>query len=102
MKRFLNIILLALVGVIPALAADVVISGTVISADDNEPLIGATVVVTADELKHAGSTKSNVSTLTDFDGNFTLAVPEGVKSMECRYICYITASVKVDMNTASC
>lgn len=47
MKRILNIILLALAGIISTQAADVVIKGTVIAAEDGEPLIGATVVVTA-------------------------------------------------------
>ena len=54
MKRIFNIILLALAGIISTQAADVVIKGTVIAAEDGEPLIGATVVVTAKELKNAG------------------------------------------------
>lgn len=95
MKRFLNIILLALAGIISTQAADVVIKGTVIAAEDGEPLIGATVVVTAKELKHAGSSKTNVSTMTDIDGHFTLSVPEGVKHIESRYVGYGNTSVAI-------
>ena len=93
MKRIFNIILLALAGIISTQAADVVIKGTVIAAEDGEPLIGATVVVTAKELKNAGSSKTNVSTMTDIDGHFSLAIPEGVKHIESRYVGYGNTSV---------
>ncbi len=45
------------------------ITGTVISAEDNEPIIGATILV---EGQKSG-------TVTDADGNFTIAVPSGKK-----------------------
>ena len=95
MKRIFNIILLALAGIISTQAADVVIKGTVIAAEDGEPLIGATVVVTAKELKNAGSSKTNVSTMTDIDGHFSLAIPEGVKHIESRYVGYGSTSVSL-------
>ena len=95
MKRIFNIILLALAGIISTQAADVVIKGTVIAAEDGEPLIGATVVVTAKELKNAGSSKTNVSTMTDIDGHFSLSIPEGVKHIESRYVGYGSTSVSL-------
>ena len=82
-----------MVGLLTASAADVLIKGTVIAAEDGEPLIGATVVVTAKELKRAGSTRTNVSTMTDIDGHFSLSVPEGVKEIESRYVGFGNATV---------
>lgn len=51
-----------------AYAQDVRISGVVTSADDGEPLIGATVAVKGN---------SAVGVATDFDGNYTITVPAG-------------------------
>ncbi|MDD6778422.1 MAG: TonB-dependent receptor plug domain-containing protein, partial [Bacteroidales bacterium] len=93
MKKFASVVLLAMVGLLTASAADVLIKGTVIAAEDGEPLIGATVVVTAKELKRAGSTRTNVSTMTDIDGHFSLSVPEGVKEIESRYVGFGNATV---------
>ena len=42
------------------------VTGTVVSADDGEPLIGATVSVKG---------KPSIAIATDIDGNFTLSVP---------------------------
>ena len=47
------------------------VSGTVVSQDDGEPIIGASVII-------AGGGKS-VGTVTDIDGKFTLNVPKGAK-----------------------
>ena len=78
MKKFASIILLTIAGVMMAHASDVVLQGKVIAADDGEPLIGATVVVTSKELKRAGSARINVSAMTDVDGNFTISGPTQV------------------------
>ena len=53
------------------------ISGTVVSQDDGEPIIGATVKV-------AGSTQGLT---TDIDGKFTISVPAG-KKLQFSYIGY--------------
>lgn len=52
------------------------ITGTVISTEDGEPVIGASVMV-------KGTT---VGTVTDFDGKFTLTVPENYKKITITYI----------------
>ena len=52
-----------------AQAENISVRGTVVSATDAEPLIGASVL--------CGSTKAG--TATDIDGNFQLTVPEGAK-----------------------
>ncbi|MDL2221286.1 SusC/RagA family TonB-linked outer membrane protein [Parabacteroides sp. OttesenSCG-928-N08] len=53
------------------------VSGVVISADDNEPIIGAAVVV---------KNNPSVGAATDLDGRFTLTVPEGFKTLVISYI----------------
>ena len=68
-----------------ASAAGRTVSGTVISAEDNEPLVGASVIVTSDQLKKAGSSQESLGVLTDIDGKFTIAVPAGVKELKCSY-----------------
>ena len=51
------------------------VSGTVISSEDNEPIIGASIIV------HG----SKAGTVTDSDGKFSLTVPKG-KKMVVSYI----------------
>ncbi len=51
-------------------------TGKVVSADDGEPVVGATVRV-------AGT---NAATITDIDGNFTLAVPASGKQLNISYV----------------
>lgn len=48
-----------------ATAQDIEVKGTVLSAEDNLPLPGASVLITG----------TTISTVTDIDGNFTLSVP---------------------------
>ena len=45
------------------------VSGTVISSEDNEPIIGASIIVQG----------SKAGTVTDSDGKFSLTVPKGKK-----------------------
>ena len=58
-----------------ASAANRTITGVVISGEDNEPLIGASVYVHTDELKKAGASQTSLGTITDIDGKFSLSVP---------------------------
>jgi len=51
------------------------VTGTVISAEDNEPIIGATVLVQGNK----------TGTVTDADGHFTISVPAG-KKLSISYI----------------
>ena len=51
-------------------------TGTVISAEDNEPIIGASIVV-------KGTT---IGTVTDFDGAFSLDVPSSAKTLVVSYV----------------
>ena len=60
------------------------VKGTVISSTDNEPLIGASVMVQG--------TKDG--TVTDLDGNFAIAAKNG-QTLEVSYLGFITQKVKV-------
>jgi len=53
------------------------ISGLIVSAEDTEPVIGASVAL---------KDNSSVGTVTDIDGNFSLTVPDGSKSLVITYI----------------
>ena len=68
-KRLLFLLVSVLMFCTGALAQTKV-TGTVVSQEDGEPIIGASVVV-------AGATKTG--TVTDIDGNFSLEVPAGKK-----------------------
>lgn len=76
MKRFtyLFFCLLASIGFVAAQTTK--ITGTVVAADTQEPVIGASVIV-------KGTT---VGTVTDFDGVFTLEVPANAKVLVISYI----------------
>lgn len=54
------------------------VQGVVISSEDNLPLIGASVYVTAEDLKKAGSAQTTMGVITDVDGQFSIAIPAGI------------------------
>ena len=76
MKKLTFVLLSLVLGVSMAVAQSKQITGTVIFAEDGEPIIGASVVV-------KGTT---TGTVTDFDGNFELSVPASAKTMVFSYI----------------
>ena len=53
------------------------VTGTVVTYEDNEPIIGATIQVVG---------AANIGTITDYDGNFSLDVPAGHKTLRITYI----------------
>jgi TonB-linked SusC/RagA family outer membrane protein len=59
------------------------ISGTVTDADNGDPLIGASILVTG----------TSTGTVTDFDGNFTLNLPDGAESLTISYTGYSTQTI---------
>lgn len=65
-------------------AQDLVVKGTVLSASDNFPVIGATVV------EEGNNTNG---TITDIDGNFTLTVKES-SSISVSFVGYQTQTMK--------
>ena len=66
-----------------AMAQNRTISGIVIDAANNEPLIGATVMPNG----------GGQGTATDIDGNFTLSVPANVKTATVSYVGYKSQTI---------
>lgn len=86
MMRKLTLAVLCLVMSIGlAMAQATRVTGHVASAEDGEPVIGASVIV-------KGTT---VGTVTDYDGNFSLEVPEGGKQLVISYIGMASQEVPV-------
>lgn len=73
-----------LLGALTVKAETLTVTGTVVSASDNEPLIGASVVVKG----------SSASTITDVNGSFTLANVERGAVLTANYIGYKSKDVK--------
>ena len=71
MEKRLSLFFVCLLMSIGAAFAQIDVSGTVISAEDNEPVIGASVLI-------SGGAASK-GTVTDIDGKFKLNVPNGTK-----------------------
>ncbi len=70
MEKRLSLFFVCLLISIGAAFAQMDVSGTVVSQDDNEPIIGASVTI------YGGAA---TGTVTDVDGNFKLNVPKGAK-----------------------
>ncbi len=64
------------------------VKGKVVSASDNEPLIGATVQAVG----------SNQGTATDINGEFTVTVNDNVTQLKISYVGYVTQTVAVASN----
>lgn len=90
MKRTISYLLFSLCCVIAfgASAAERKITGVVIAGDYKEPLIGASIFVSSENLKKAGSNQTSLGVITDMDGKFTINVPEGVSGLQCSYVGY--------------
>ena len=76
MEKRLTALLMFLLLAFGTMLAQTKITGTVISQDDGEPVIGASVLI--------NGTK-NMGTTTDIDGKFTITVPQG-KKLKISYI----------------
>lgn len=86
MKKFLLLSYFFFLCVAVALAQETTkVTGTVFYSDDNEPIIGASVIV-------PGTT---IGTATDVDGAFTLNVPASAKTLEVSFLGMITQTVPV-------
>ena len=76
MKR-LSMILASLFLFVGMALAQTTVKGTVVTYEENEPIIGATIqVVGAD----------NIGTITDVNGQFTLEVPAGKNTLKITYV----------------
>lgn len=88
MKKFIFILLCLVIGISTVVAQNTKVAGSVISADDGLPVIGASIVVKG----------TMVGTVTDYDGNFTLEVPSNGKVLIVSYVGMLTQEVPVSPN----
>ena len=96
MKKRVLIVLLCFVGALSsAFAAEKKVQGVVISSEDNLPLIGASIYVTPEDLKKAGSAQTTMGVITDVDGQFSIAIPAGITRFFCSYVGYDVLEVKL-------
>lgn len=65
------------------------VTGTVISEEDNEPVIGASISV---------KNRATIGTVTDIDGKFSLSVPEDAVTLMISYIGMATQEVTIQPN----
>ena len=86
MKKALMFLMSAMASV-AIFAQSVAVTGTVIDADNNEPLIGVSVL-------EVGTTNG---TVTDLDGNFTLTVGSA-STLQLSYVGYNTQEITVGKN----
>jgi TonB-linked SusC/RagA family outer membrane protein len=70
---------------------NLIISGKVVGKDDGQSLPGVIIKVK----------DSNVSTTTDFDGNFIIALDNPTATLVFSYLSYVTQEVIVDQSTAN-
>jgi hypothetical protein len=82
-RKLLAFLLLCLFAITSVMAQNKTITGKVVGADDGLPLPGVSV--------RAGS----VGTTTGSDGNYSLSVPQGTKTLTFTYIGYVTQNVSV-------
>lgn len=76
MEKRLSMLLVSLFLLVGGALAQTRVNGTVVSQEDGEPIIGATVLVVG----------TQVGTVTDGDGKFTITVPQGKKNIRFSYV----------------
>jgi len=88
MKKLILSMLCAVMSIGLLTAQTTKITGTVLSGEDNEPVIGASVIV-------KGTT---IGIVTDFNGYFELNVPANARTVQISYVGMITQEVAVQPN----
>lgn len=84
--RFIYLVLLLLC-CCQLMAQNKTVSGKVLDAKTEEPIIGASVTIIG----------TSSGTITDLDGKFTISVPTG-KELQISFIGYITQTVRIGKN----
>ena len=91
----LTILMVTLLAPLSIMAADRVVTGVVLSSDDAEPLIGASVTVPQSQLKEVKSPLKSLGVVTDIDGKFSITIPDGVQLLEIRYVGYNPRTIEL-------
>lgn len=85
MKRLIYFLLCFFISIGLANAQLARTTGTVISEEDNEPVIGASVMVKG----------TSVGTVTDIEGKFSLELPSGARTLVITYVGMVTQEIPV-------
>ena len=76
MKQRLTMLLAAMLLMVGTALAQTKVNGTVVSQEDNQPVIGASVLVVG----------TNIGTVTNSNGQFSLTVPAGKSTLRITYV----------------
>jgi TonB-linked SusC/RagA family outer membrane protein len=76
MKKMINVLLCFMISISVMVAQNVRVTGTVVSGDDNEPIVGASVMAKG----------TSIGTITNLDGQFDLNVPASARILIISYI----------------
>ena len=76
MEKRLTMVLVSLFLFLGTALAQSQVSGTVVSQDDGQPIVGASIRVVG----------TNTGTVTDIDGKFTLSLPSGKNTVKVSYV----------------
>lgn len=85
MKKLTFVLLCLVLGIGLVSAQTTQVTGMVISAEDGEPIIGASIVV-------KGTTNG---TVTDYDGKFNLSVPSSAKTLLVSYVGMVPQEIAI-------
>jgi TonB-linked SusC/RagA family outer membrane protein len=88
MKQRLTMLLAAMLLMVGTALAQTKVNGTVVSQEDNEPVIGVSVLVVG----------TNIGTVTDANGKFSLTVPAGKSQLRFTYVGMETLEVSARPN----
>ncbi|MDR1623890.1 MAG: SusC/RagA family TonB-linked outer membrane protein [Tannerellaceae bacterium] len=88
MKKLINVLLCFMLCTAVAVAQNVRVAGTVVSGDDGEPIIGASVMAKG----------TSIGTITNLNGQFDLNVPPVVRTLVISYIGMQSEEVAVGAN----
>ena len=88
MEKRLTMVLACLFLFLGTALAQSQVSGTVVSQDDGQPVVGASIRVVG----------TNAGTVTDIDGKFTLSLPSGKNTVKVSYVGMVEKTVKVKGN----
>lgn len=88
MRKLFSFITVLILGTVMMMAQTKTITGRVISGEDGEPVIGASVIVPGTQI---GAT-------TDVEGNYSVKVPEGTKALRVSYVGMRTKDVPAKNN----
>ncbi len=86
MKKILTVLAFQCLILASLFSKNFTLSGTLRDKDTNEPLIGANILV------------GTSGALTDYDGSFTLSLPEGEYNVKFSYVGFITAEQTISLD----